>query len=72
MKILFVVTSHDELGNTGHKTGFWVEEFAAPYYKFVDAGHEVTIATPKGGQAPIDPNSETEQSVTIKTKMFKL
>ena len=70
MKILFVVTSHDELGNTGHKTGFWVEEFAAPYYKFVDAGHEVTIATPKGGQAPIDPNSETEAAQTEATERY--
>ena len=54
-KILMVLTSHDELGNTGNKTGFWVEEFAAPYYAFIDAGVEVTLATPKGGQALIDP-----------------
>ncbi|MFT7429902.1 MAG: putative intracellular protease/amidase, partial [Colwellia sp.] len=54
-QILMVLTSHDELGNTGQKTGFWVEEFAAPYYAFIDAGVEVTLATPKGGQAPIDP-----------------
>ena len=53
-KILMVLTSHDELGNTGQKTGFWVEEFAAPYYAFIDAGVEVTLASPKGGQAPID------------------
>jgi len=70
MKILFVVTSHDQLGDTGHKTGFWVEEFAAPYYKFVDAGHEVTVATPKGGQAPIDPSSETESAQTEATDRY--
>ena len=52
-KILVVLTSHSDLGDTGHKTGFWVEEFAAPYYAFIDAGAEVTVATPKGGQAPI-------------------
>ncbi|MDT3405293.1 hypothetical protein [Mucilaginibacter terrae] len=67
MKILFVVTSHDELGNTGHKTGFWVEEFAAPYYTFTDAGYEVVVATPKGGQAPIDPNSEAPSAQTDAT-----
>ncbi|RYF26211.1 MAG: type 1 glutamine amidotransferase domain-containing protein [Flavobacteriales bacterium] len=70
MKILFVVTSHDELGNTGHKTGFWVEEFAAPYYSFVDAGFEVTVATPKGGQAPIDPNSEVPDAQTPATERY--
>lgn len=70
MKILFVVASHDQLGDTGHKTGFWVEEFAAPYYKFVDTGHEVTVATPKGGQAPIDPNSETESAQTEATNRY--
>lgn len=70
MKVLFVVTSHDKLGNTGHKTGFWVEEFAAPYYKFKDAGFEVTIATPKGGQAPIDPSSEIESAQTNATDRF--
>lgn len=70
MKILFVVTSHDELGNTGHKTGFWVEEFAAPYYTFTDAGYEVVVATPKGGQAPIDPNSEAPSAQTDATKRY--
>lgn len=70
MNILFVVTSHDQLGDTGHKTGFWVEEFAAPYYKFKDAGYEVTIATPKGGQAPIDPNSEVESAQTEATDRY--
>ncbi|MGO3344315.1 MAG: type 1 glutamine amidotransferase domain-containing protein [Marinomonas sp.] len=69
-KILVVLTSHSELGNTGHKTGFWVEEFAAPYYAFLDAGAEVTVATPKGGQAPIDPNSETPDAQTQATKRF--
>ena len=54
-KILMVLTSHADLGNTGEKTGFWVEEFAAPYYAFVDAGAEITLASPNGGQPPIDP-----------------
>ncbi|SBS26706.1 Molecular chaperone Hsp31 and glyoxalase 3 [Marinomonas spartinae] len=69
-KILVVLTSHSEMGNTGHKTGFWVEEFAAPYYAFVDAAAEVTVATPKGGQAPIDPNSEAPDAQTEATKRF--
>ena len=56
--VLMVLTSHSELGNTGEKTGFWVEEFAAPYYAFIDAGIEVTLASPAGGQPPIDPKSE--------------
>lgn len=67
MHILFIITSHDQLGNTGHKTGFWVEEFAAPYYKFIDAGFKVILATPKGGQAPIDPNSELAEAQTPAT-----
>ena len=54
-KVLFVLTSHDVLGNTGEKTGFWIEEFAAPYYLLKDKGVEITIASPKGGQPPIDP-----------------
>ncbi|MVN91268.1 type 1 glutamine amidotransferase domain-containing protein [Mucilaginibacter aquatilis] len=70
MKILFVVTSHDQLGNTGHQTGFWVEEFAAPYYKFTDAGYEVVVATPKGGQAPIDPSSEAPSAQTDATERY--
>lgn len=70
MKVLFVVTSHDELGNTGKKTGFWVEEFAAPYYVFTDAGVEVTVATPKGGQAPIDPSSEVPDAQTAATERY--
>ena len=69
-KILMVLTSHDELGNTGQKTGFWVEEFAAPYYAFIDAGVEVTLATPKGGQAPIDPTSTLEDFQTAATELY--
>lgn len=69
-KILMVLTSHDQLGDTGEKTGFWVEEFAAPYYAFVDAGAEVVLATPLGGQAPIDPKSELEDFQTEATKRF--
>ena len=57
MKILMVLTSHDKLGNTGRKTGFWLEEFAAPYYMFKDAGAEMVLASPKGGQPPLDPKS---------------
>jgi len=70
MKILFVITSHDQLGDTGHKTGFWVEEFAAPYYTFRDAGYEVTLATPNGGQAPVDPNSEVPDAQTEATQRY--
>jgi len=69
-KILMVLTSHDELGNTGKKTGFWVEEFAAPYYAFIDAGVEVTLATPKGGQAPIDPTSTLADFQTAATDRY--
>jgi putative intracellular protease/amidase len=69
-KILMVLTSHDELGNTGQKTGFWVEEFAAPYYAFIDADVEVTLATPKGGQAPMDPTSTLEDFQTLATERF--
>ncbi|MDX2369055.1 MAG: type 1 glutamine amidotransferase domain-containing protein [Colwellia sp.] len=68
--ILMVLTSHDELGNTGQKTGFWVEEFAAPYYAFIDAGVEVTLATPKGGQAPIDPTSTLADFQTAATERY--
>jgi len=71
MKILFVLTSHDTLGDTGKKTGFWIEEFAAPYYALLDKGVEITVATPKGGQAPIDPSSDTEDAQTKDTKRFK-
>ncbi len=71
MKVLIVLTSHSELGNTGHKTGFWVEEFAAPYYVLADAGAEVTLASPKGGQPPIDPKSELPEFQTEATTRFK-
>lgn len=70
MKILMVLTSHDKLGDTGKKTGFWVEEFAAPYYVLADAGAEITLASPKGGQPPIDPSSTTEDAQTEATKRF--
>ncbi|MES2520039.1 MAG: type 1 glutamine amidotransferase domain-containing protein [Bacteroidota bacterium] len=64
MKILIVLTSHSELGNTGKKTGFWIEEFASPYYAFHEAGASITIASPKGGQPPIDPKSNEPSSQT--------
>jgi len=69
-KILFVLTSHDQLGNTGKKTGFWMEEFATPYYYFIDKNIEVVVATPKGGQAPIDPKSNEPDFQTESTKRF--
>ncbi len=69
-RILIVLTSHSELGNTGDKTGFWVEEFAAPYYVFLDAGAEITITSPAGGQPPIDPKSELPDFQTISTQRF--
>jgi putative intracellular protease/amidase len=70
-KILMVLTSHDQLGNTGHKTGFWLEEFAAPYYTFVDAGATVTLASPKGGQPPLDPKSDAPDAQTAATARFR-
>lgn len=70
LKVLIVLTSHDELGNTGKKTGFWSEEFAAPYYALSDAGIAVTLASPKGGQPPIDPKSEMPDFQTEQTKRF--
>ncbi|WP_286978703.1 type 1 glutamine amidotransferase domain-containing protein [Pseudomonas sp.] len=70
MKILMVLTSHDQLGDTGHKTGFWLEEFASPYYVFKDAGVELTLASPKGGQPPIDPNSAADDAQTDATRRF--
>jgi len=70
MKVLFVLTSHDKLGDTGEKTGFWIEEFAAPYYNLVDKGVDVTVASPKGGKAPIDPSSEGEDAQTEDTKRY--
>ena len=72
MKILMVLTSHDKLGDTGNKTGFWLEEFAAPYYVLRDAGAEITLASPKGGQPPLDPSSDSEDAQTDATKRFKL
>lgn len=71
MKILMVLTSHDKLGNTGEKTGFWLEEFAAPYYVFKDAGAEMTLASPLGGQPPLDPKSDAPDSQTEATRRFK-
>lgn len=69
-KVLFVVTSHDKLGNTGEKTGFWTEELAAPYYALIDNGVEIDIATPLGGQPPIDPKSEDPSAATEDTKRY--
>ena len=71
MKILMILTSHDKLGDTGKKTGFWLEEFAAPYYVFKDAGAEITLASPKGNQPPLDPSSDAEGAQTDATKRFK-
>jgi len=71
MKILMVLTSHDELGNTGHKTGFWLEEFAAPYYVFKDAGADLTLASPKSGQPPIYPKSDLPENQTSAMARFK-
>ncbi|EPA98261.1 type 1 glutamine amidotransferase domain-containing protein [Pseudomonas sp. G5(2012)] len=71
MKILMVLTSHDQLGNTGKKTGFWLEEFAAPYYVFKDAGAQLTLASPKGGQPPLDPKSDEPDAQTDATRRFR-
>jgi putative intracellular protease/amidase len=71
MRILMVLTSHDQLGNTGRKTGFWLEEFAAPYYAFKDAGAEIVIASPKGGQPPLDPKSNEPNFQTDLTRRFE-
>jgi putative intracellular protease/amidase len=71
MKILMVLTSHDQLGNTGRKTGFWLEEFAAPYFVFRDAGVELTLASPKGGQPPVDPKSDLPENQTPAMGRFK-
>ncbi|XQU09591.1 type 1 glutamine amidotransferase domain-containing protein [Halomonas sp. LY9] len=70
-RILVVLTSHDQLGDTGEKTGFWLEELAAPYYVFKDAGAVVTLASPKGGQPPLDPKSDAEDSQTDETRRFQ-
>jgi len=71
MKVLIVLTSHDELGDTGKKTGFWLEELAAPYYRFKDAGYEITLASPKGGQPPLDPASNVPDFQTDDTRRFE-
>lgn len=71
MKILMVLTSHDKLAETGKKTGFWLEEFAAPYYAFKDAGAEITLASPAGGQPPLDPSSDVPEAQTEFTERFK-
>lgn len=71
MNILMVLTSHDQLGDTGKKTGFWLEEFAAPYYVFKDAGADITLASPKGGQPPLDPTSDSDDAQTDDTRRFK-
>lgn len=71
MKILMVMTSHDRLGDTGKRTGLWLEEFAAPYYVFQDAGADITLASPKGGQPPVDPRSEEPSAQTPATIRFK-
>lgn len=70
MNILMVLTSHDRLGDTGEKTGFWLEEFAAPYYVFRDAGAVVTIASPAGGKPPVDPKSDLPENQTEATRRF--
>jgi putative intracellular protease/amidase len=70
MKVLIVLTSHSQMGDTGKKTGFWVEEFAAPYYLLADAGAEITLASPKGGQPPIDPKSQEAEAQTEFTRRF--
>ncbi|MDO9526732.1 MAG: type 1 glutamine amidotransferase domain-containing protein [Gemmobacter sp.] len=71
MKILMILTSHDKMGDTGKKTGFWLEEFAAPYYVFKDAGADITLASPLGGQPPVDPSSDEDGAQTDATRRFK-
>jgi putative intracellular protease/amidase len=71
MKILMILTSHDQLGDTGKKTGFWLEEFVAPYYVFKDAGAQITVASPHGGQPPLDPKSDDPSAQTDATRRFK-
>ena len=71
MKILMILTSHDQLGNTDKKTGFWLEEFAAPYYVFHDAGADITLASPKGGHPPLDPKSDEADYQTKATERFR-
>ncbi|MFM0051089.1 type 1 glutamine amidotransferase domain-containing protein [Caballeronia grimmiae] len=72
MKVLIVLTSHDQLGNTGRKTGFWLEELAAPYYTFKEAGAEIVLASPRGGQPPLDPKSNEPENQTDMTRRFEL
>ena len=71
MNVLMVMTSHDQLGDTGKKTGFWLEEFAAPYYTLKDAGAKITVVSPLGGQPPLDPKSDEPDAQTEATKRFK-
>ncbi|MET9564169.1 type 1 glutamine amidotransferase domain-containing protein [Streptomyces tauricus] len=71
MKVLIVLTSHDQLGDTGRKTGFWLEELAAPYYRFKEAGWDITLASPKGGQPPLDPKSNEIANQTDQTRRFE-
>ncbi|WOD15002.1 type 1 glutamine amidotransferase domain-containing protein [Paraburkholderia kirstenboschensis] len=71
MKVLMVLTSHDQLGNTGRKTGFWLEELAAPYYAFKDTGAEIVLASPQGGQPPLDPKSNEPANQTDSTRRFE-
>lgn len=71
MKILMVLTSHDKLGDTGRKTGFWLEEFAAPYFVFKDAGADITLTSPQGGQPPLDPKSDEPDAQTLATQRFR-
>jgi putative intracellular protease/amidase len=70
-RVLFLVTSHDQMGDTGQKTGFWLEEVATPYYSLLDAGCDITVASPKGGQAPIDPTSQQDDWQTGATRRFE-
>jgi putative intracellular protease/amidase len=71
MNVLMILTSHDKLGDTGKKTGFWLEEFAAPYYVLLDAGAKITLASPAGGQPPLDPQSDVPEAQTEATQRFK-
>ena len=72
MNVLMILTSHAELGDTGKKTGFWLEEFAAPYYVLLDAGAKITLASPAGGQPPLDPQSDVPDAQTKATERFKM
>ena len=72
MNVLIILTSHDKLGETGKKTGFWLEEYAAPYYILLDAGAQITVASPAGGQPPLDPQSDLPNTQTEATARFKI